>query len=201
MSKRLDTVLGFCTQHRYASPMLIKMFAKLGHECWKTVKAAGIFTVWRRVPITTVTITLVVGFWLYDYVSVSSATTASVPKPSIAAESVAPVVIQPLVESQPTVAANNTRKKTRRTHHRKTANSAFQRKRVGQNEVDYVANDVTIRLFAPGSAPMRVAHSSRPRHVGNVTVRNFEGEPAVAQKAHPGSGMTQAAERSALVSK
>ena len=197
MSKRLDRVLGFCTHHRYTFPML----AKLGQECLRTVRAAGIFAVWRRVPITTVTITLVIGFWLYDYVSVSSAT-ASAPRPSIAAESVAPVAIQPLAESQPTVAGNDTRKKTSRVHHRKTAHFAFRRKRVGQNEVDYVANDVTIRLFTPGSTPTRVARSSRQRHIGkDVTVRNFEPGPARGAKTGHGSGVTQAAERSALVSK
>ena len=202
MSKRLDTVIGFCTQHRCASPMLTKVFAKLGHECWNTVRAAGIFAVWRRVPITTVTVTLVVGFWLYDYVSVSSAATASGPRPSIAAESVAPVAIQPLVESQTTVAGNDTPKKSHRMHHRKTVHSAFRRKRVGQNEVDYVASDVTIRLFTPGSTPTRVAHSPRHRHIGkDVTVRNFGPETARRPKTDHGTGMTQAAERTELVSK
>jgi hypothetical protein len=191
MSKRLDRVLSFCTQHRYAPPMLTKVFAKLGHECWNTVRATGVFAAWRRVPITTVTITLVIGFWLYDYVSVSSAATASARRPSIAVESAAPVAVQPLAESQSVVAVNETPKKTHRTHHKKTSHSAFRRKSIGQDEVDYVANDVTIRLFTPDSAPAGVAHSTRQRHAGKD----------VAQKRGNGSGMTQAAERSALVSK
>src|SRR5256885_11778531 len=149
MSKRLDRVLSFCTQHRYAPPMLTKVFAKLGHECWNTIRAAGIFAAWRRVPITTVTITLVIGFWLYDYVSVSSAATSSAPKPSIVAQSVAPIAIHP--ESQSTIAGNDTGKKTRTLHHKKVAHSTFRRKRVGQNEVDDLANDVADRLFAPPS--------------------------------------------------
>jgi hypothetical protein len=144
MSKALDEVLGFCTQHRYAFPML----GKLGQDCWRTVRAAGISVIWRRVPITTVTITLVIGFWFYDYVSVSSAATASTPRPSIAVENVPSTAIQPLSESQPTNTGNDTRKKTHRPHRAKAAYSAF-RKRVGQNEVDYVAKDVTIRLFRP----------------------------------------------------
>ena len=198
MAKRLDRVLGFGTQHRYTPPML----AKLGHEFLQMVRAAGIFTVWRRVPITTVTVTLVIGFWLYDYVSVSSAATASVPPPNTAAESVAPVLIRPGVEGQPTVAGNRAWKKTHRRHPRNSAHSAFRRKRVGQDEVDYVANDVTIRLFTPGSTPTRVAHSPRQRHIGkDVTVRNFGSQPARGPKADHGSGMTQAAERSALISK
>ena len=164
MSKRLDTMISFCTQHRYASPMLTKVFAKLGHECWNTVRTAGIFAVWRRVPITTVTVTLVIGFWLYDYVSVSSAATASAPRPSIAVENVSPVAIQSLVESQPSVAANDARRKTHRTHRREAAHSAFRRKRVGQDEVDYVAKDVTIHLFNPGSAGL--ANKGAPLSVG-----------------------------------
>ena len=149
MFKGLDGMLGFGTQYRYAFPML----AKLGQACLKTAKAAGIIAVWRRVPITTVTITLVIGFWLYDYVSVSSAATASTPGPSVAVETVAPPAIQPLPESQPIDIGNDTREKTRKAHPTKTARAAFRRKRVGQNEVDYVANDVTIRLFTPGSTP------------------------------------------------
>jgi hypothetical protein len=198
VSKPLARVLGFCTQHRYASPML----AKLGQQCLKTVRAAGIFAVWRRVPITTVTITLVIGFWLYDYVSVSSAATASAPRPSIAAESVPLIAVQPFPESQSSNPGNETRKRARTTHHRRTAHSAFRRKRVGQNEVDYVANDVTIRLFTPVSTPTRPARATSQRHVGkDVTVRYFEPQPARGPKSGHGSGVTQAAERSALVSK
>ncbi len=184
--------------------MLTKVFAKLGHECWNTVRAAGVFAAWRRVPITTVTITLVIGVWLYDYVSVSSAATASAPRPSIVVESAAPVAVPPLVESQPVVAMthNDTPKKTRSTHHARTPHSAFRRKRVGKNEVDYVANDVTIRLFAPGATPEQIAHSSGKRQVGkDVIARNVESHRARRPKTGRQSGVTQAAERSALVSK
>jgi len=200
MSKLLDRVLSFCTQHRYAPPMLTKVFARLGHECWNTMRAAGILAAWRRVPITTVTITLVIGFWLYDYVSVSSAATASAPRPSIAVESVAPVAVQPLVESQPVVAVNDAPKnKMRRTHHKKTAHSAFRRKRVGQDEVDYVANDVTIRLFAPGSGPKRTEHAARQRHRGrNLAARSSKPKTTREPKSGHDSVVTQAAERSAL---
>jgi hypothetical protein len=182
--------------------MLNKVFAKLGQKCWDTVRAAGLVAVWRRAPITTVTITLVIGFWLYDYVSVSSAATASAPRPSIAVENLIPGAIRPAAESQPTVAQNDTSKKIHRMHHRKTAHAAFRRKRIGRNEVDYVANDVTIRLFTPGSTLTRPSRSSRQRNIGkDVTVRNFASETATVSKTRPGSTMTQAAQRSALVTK
>ena len=198
MSERPHRVLNFGALHRYASPML----ARLGHEFLKTVSATGVFALWRRVPITTVTITLVIGFWLYDYVSVSSAATASAPRPSVAAQSVAPMAIQPVTENHPAETRNESRKRTRRPHRGKTSHAAFRRKRIGQNEVDYVANDVTIRLFTPGSPPMLAAHSSRQRHIEkDVTARNFKSEPGRMPKRVPGSTMTQAAERSALVSK
>jgi len=202
MSKLLDRVLSFCTQHRYAPPMLTKVFAKLGHECWNTIRAAGIFAAWRRVPITTVTITLVIGFWLYDYVSVSSAATASAPRPSIAVESAAPAAVQSLVNSVPVVAVNDAPKKTRRIHHKKAAHSAFRRKRVGQDEVDYIANDVTIRLFTPGSGPTRATHAARQRHRGKeLAARSFNPKTTREPKSGRDSVVTQAAERSALIPK
>ncbi len=202
MSKQLDKVLNFCTQHRYAPPMLTKVFAKLGHECWNAVRAAGISAAWRRVPITTVTITLVIGFWLYDYVSVSSAATASAPRASIAVLNAPPIAIQPVPVSQPTSIRNEKPKKTRRPHQRTTTRSAFQRERVGQNEVDYVANDVTIRLFTPENAPARPAHASRQSHFGkDVTVRYREPDPGQKPKRDSASAVTQAAERSKLGSK
>jgi hypothetical protein len=174
------------------------MFAKLGQDCWATARAAGIPVVWRRVPITTVTVMLVIGFWLYDYVSVSSASTASTLRPSIALVNVPPTAIQPLPESKPTASL----KEIRRPRHAKTAPSAFQRKRVGHNEVDYIANDVTIRLFTPGPTPTPVVHLGPQRHIANdVTVHYLEPEPALAPKTRPGSAAAQSAERSALASK
>jgi GAF domain len=53
--------------------------------------------------------------------------------------------------------------------------SAFRRVRVGQNEVDYIGDDVTVRLFTDKPAAKRIQRAnSRIAHIGSdVTVRYF----------------------------
>ena len=52
--------------------------------------------------------------------------------------------------------------------------STFKRVRVGADEVDYVAEDVTIRRFMPKPAPARVIGRFKEVHFGkDVTVRYF----------------------------
>jgi hypothetical protein len=194
ISQRLDGVLGFCTNYRHTFPMI----AKLGQGCLEAARAAGISAMWRRVPITTVTIALVSAIWLYDYVSVSPASASATPRTSASVDHPVPIPSKPLLESKPA----NSRTQTGRAQDAKARFSGFRRKRVGQNEVDYVAEDVTIRLFTPNSAPMRVPHVSRQVHIGqDVTVRYFEYEPALGSKTRPGSAAAQSQERSLLVSK
>ena len=194
MSQRLDGVLGFCTNYRHTFPMI----AKLGQGCLEAARAAGILAMWRRVPITTVTIALVSAIWLYDYVSVSSAAASATPRPGLSVEHPVPILSKPLPESKP----SNSRTQTSRAEDAKTGFSGFRRKRVGQNEVDYVAEDVTIRLFTPNAAPVRVPHVSRQVHIGrDVTVRYFEYEPVPASHTRPGVAAAQSEERSSLVTK
>ena len=192
MSQRLDGVLGFCTNYRHTFPMI----AKLGQGCLEAARAAGILAMWRRVPITTVTIAVVSAIWLYDYVSVSPASASATPRSSVAVEYVAPIPGKPLPESKPS------NKQTASAQDAKAGLSGFRRKRVGQNEVDYVAEDVTIRLFTPNAAPVRVPHVSRQVHIGrDVTVRYFEYEPVPASHTRPGVAAAQSEERSSLVTK
>src|SRR5579864_62966 len=74
---------------------------------------------------------------------------------------------------------------------RKAASSAFQRVRVGQNEVDYIADDVTIRRFTPTSAPPQMPVGEKQVDFGeDVTVRYFASKPPVASKALPVSAAT-----------
>ncbi len=68
------------------------------------------------------------------------------------------------------------------TEHREAAKPAFKIVRMGQNEVDYVAKDVTIRRFRSTPAlQMRVAEK-RIDFGEDVTVRYFESKTPVAEK-------------------
>ena len=58
-----------------------------------------------------------------------------------------------------------------------SSKSAFKRKRVGENEVDYVADDVTIRQFGPAS-PLK-EHRTRNKPVG--TMQKSERDGALAR--------------------
>jgi hypothetical protein len=193
MSEPLDGVLGFCTHHRYTFPMI----AKLGQACSEAARAAGISVVWHRVPITTVTLALVAAIWIYDSLSVSSRADSSTLRPGVAVEDVPPIAFKPLPGSH----ASNTRTKAGRAPDAK-ALSAFRRVRVGKNEVDYIAEDVVIRLFTPNPAPTRVPHLNKEVHFGqDVTVRYFEYGPARVPQTRPDSAAEHSVERLLLVSK
>ncbi len=61
----------------------------------------------------------------------------------------------------------------------KPAGHGFRRVRVGKNEVDYVAEDVTVRYFTYEPAQPRPKGNSRIQYIGNdVTVRYFPSNPA-----------------------
>jgi hypothetical protein len=68
----------------------------------------------------------------------------------------------------------------------KAARSAFNRVRVGQNEVDYIAEDVTIRYFThePASQRMRVAYQ-QVDFGEDVTVRYFAPKPSIGPPMRP----------------
>jgi hypothetical protein len=192
MSKRLDSVLGFCSQHRYTFPFI----AKLGQGCLQAARASRIPDVWHRVPITMVTIAIVTTFWIYDYVSVSAADSAP-PKSTYTIAYVPPLPFKPSPPSPLSIGRTKPAPK-----HSKASHSAFRRVPVGENEVDYVAQDVTIRLFTPGAEPARIQHRGRQRHgKNNVATRHFRRRPALASKARPDSTAAQVVEPSALVSK
>ena len=70
-------------------------------------------------------------------------------------------------------------------------NSGFQRVRVGKNEVDYVAEDVTVRQFRPQATPKKNGAWSKQVNIGeDVTVRYFNSAPATGRPT-----LTEAAEQ------
>jgi hypothetical protein len=77
------------------------------------------------------------------------------------------------------------------------AGSAFKLVRVGQNEVDYIAEDVTIRRFTPKPQhrPQMRVGEKRVDFGEDVTVRYFASKPPAASQAQPVSGAARSVER------
>jgi len=68
----------------------------------------------------------------------------------------------------------------------KAPSSAFRRVQVGPNEVDDIAEDVTIRHFTPTLAPTRVQLGYKEVHIGaDVTIRYFASNQAVVPRTRP----------------
>jgi hypothetical protein len=151
---------------------------------------------WHRWPITTVTIALVITTWGHHGFSTSSAATLT---PSATVQYVPPIPSKPLVVSHH---SSKTRTATSRARDSKAALSAFKRIRVGENEVDYVAEDVTIRISTPRPTPTRAPDLNRQLNVGeDVTARNSAYKPALVPQTHPDSVAGQSLERSSPISK
>ena len=67
------------------------------------------------------------------------------------------------------------------------ARPTSRRVRVGENEVDYIKDDVTVRLFTnKPSAPRKPLNHGQVAHIGDdVTVRYFTPQPAAIHEAWP----------------
>lgn len=80
---------------------------------------------------------------------------------------------------------------------RKAARTMPQWMRVGNDELDYVAQDVTVRYFTPKPAPQRVRDgNSQIRYISeDVTVRYFTPKQAVAPLLHPVGSTAQPVDR------
>ena len=80
--------------------------------------------------------------------------------------------------------------------------SGFKRVRVGQNEVDYVAEDVTIRQFLPKTKPMQASNRYEQVNIGDdVTVRYYAYKPAAGLQTQPVPAAAKTLERSSPLSK
>ena len=63
---------------------------------------------------------------------------------------------------------------------------AFKRVRVGPDEVDYIAEDVTVRHFTSTLARPQAQRAYKEVHLGtDVTIRYFASEPAAAPRTRP----------------
>ena len=88
--------------------------------------------------------------------------------------------------------ADNPETSTSVTAGTKAPGSGFRRVRVGQNEVDYIAEDVTIRHFTNPARPQMAVGEQRVNFGNDVTVRYFGPRPPVTPQIQP----VPAAERS-----
>ena len=80
----------------------------------------------------------------------------------------------------------------------RAAKATFERVPIGENEVDFIAEDVTIRYFSPNSAPRQVV--DKEIYIGeDVTVRYLAPPPAVVPPARPVLSAAQPVERSPRV--
>jgi len=80
--------------------------------------------------------------------------------------------------------------------------STFKRVRVGQNEVDYIAEDVAIRQFMPKTKYPQRPNKYEQVNIGDdVTVRYFASKPAAVLQTQPVPAAAKALERSSSLSK
>jgi hypothetical protein len=83
----------------------------------------------------------------------------------------------------------------------RSARTTRQRVRVGENEVEYIGDDVTVRYFTPKPAPPRVrVGENKVAYIGDdVTVRYFTPKPAVVPSTQPVGSAAQPVGRSRSV--
>lgn len=105
-------------------------------------------------------------------------------KSKVAEPPVSPAAVKPSPADKASQAQSAAREKG--------SNSAFKRVRVGPNEVDYVADDVTIRKFTPKTKAAQAPSAYKQVDIGNdVTVRYFPRKSAVVSQARPEPGASQ----------
>jgi hypothetical protein len=144
---------------------------------------------WDAVAAVVCTVLVMVSWFAYDHRAASHGDAASLQRPNAAEQQ---------LPAKPSSASNHTsepRTAAVGTEGMKARGSAFKQVRVGQNEVDYIAEDVTIRSFKPKPSPPQVRVGEKRVDFGDdVTVRYFASKP-VAWQAQPVSGAARSVER------
>ena len=121
--------------------------------------------------------------------STSLRDSSSVQTPNVAAQGKLPAVPASATTSS---SAPRQRIAARRTSDTNAPSSAFKRVQVGPNEVDYVAEDVTVRQFR---TPQNRKGYKEVQLGEDVTVRYFNSKPTVAAKTLPVSAASQAGQQ------
>ena len=99
-----------------------------------------------------------------------------------------------LSKASPTHPRDRQRSAPGEMKHRKLPNSNF-RVQVGRNEIDYIADDVTIRHFTTRSTTPRVQTIKQVNIGDDVTVRYFAYTPSAPREAEPQIPSMQSAQR------
>ncbi|HET6175623.1 MAG TPA: hypothetical protein VFE61_01745 [Candidatus Sulfotelmatobacter sp.] len=129
---------------------------------------------WQRVPITITTTALLIAGWTYSQLSAS-------PSPRSSSNAPAQDIPAPPKPLAGTAGINAQAPAT--TH---GPLSGFRRVRVGPNEVDYVAEDVTVRLFTSRRTSQPVQPWNKQVEIGDdVTIRYFADKAPLAQSVTP----------------
>ena len=154
-------------------------------------RVAGNQLRWNVAAAVVSTVLVMVSWVAYDHRAGSPADASSLQR-SNAAEQQVPVKVSP--------AGDHTSKlqtPAGATEGMKAGGPAFKLVRVGQNEVDYIAEDVTIRRFTPKTRhrPQMGVGEKRVDFGDDVTVRYFAPKPPVASQAEPVSGTARSVER------
>jgi hypothetical protein len=146
---------------------------------------------WDVVAAVVCTVLVMISWAAYDHRAASHADATALHR-SNAPEQQLPAKLSPA--SNPTL---NPQTAPGRTEGMKAAGSVFKLVRVGQNEVDYVAEDVTIRHFTPKPRhhPQIRAGENRVDFGEDVTVRYFASKPPDTSQTQPVSGAARSVER------
>jgi hypothetical protein len=134
---------------------------------------------WNLLP-TAVVITLVIATWIVrrpaSPVEHSAQGSSNAARPQVS--SVPSRQLPGIHASKPQTALGGTER------HEGVSRSAFKRVRIGPNEIDYIAEDVTIRRFTQEPAPLQMRPRNKQINIGeDVTVRYFEYKPAAPAPA------------------
>jgi GAF domain len=160
--------------------------AKAATVITKRVKRVPLHKLRWNVAVTgLVTALVIAACWVaYDGGPDSPAGTASLPR-SNAVQQQIPFVP---AKSAPSNRTSKAQTAVGGAEEAKSPSSAFKRIRGGPNEIDYVAEDVTIRHFTTKPALPRVWDGYKEVHIGDdVTVRYFASKPAVVRQTRPAS--------------
>ena len=154
---------------------------------------------WNVAVTGVVTALVIVACWIaYDRRPASPADTPSLQRSNAVQQQIPFVPAKP----EPSNRASKAQAAAVGKEEEKSPSSAFKRVRVRPNEIDYIAEDVTIRHFRTKAALPRVRGGYKEAHIGeDVTVRYFPFKLAVVSQTRPALTAAPPLDRSLPVSK